>query len=372
MLGLYIHIPFCKKICPYCDFCKTVSNEERQYNYIEALLKELKLKNLKNYKFDTVYIGGGTPSSLDTKLLDNFLKELNKFLDFKKVKEFTIETNPNDLDEDFIKIIANNNINRVSIGVQTFNPKLQKIIDRYINIEDLYTKIELLNKYNINNVNVDMIYAIPTQTIEDLKFDLEILSKLKIEHISYYSLILEEKTIFNYLYKNNKLQLVDENDEVKMFHYICNYLNKYGFKRYETSNFSKKNFQSIHNLIYWNCDEYLSLGASGSSYFENKRFTTTSNISKYIFNINRNIIELDEEIILTKEEQMNEEIILGLRKTKGINIIKFYNKYNVSIYDKFSSIRQLLDEGLLKLKNNRIYIPQKYIYITNHIILRII
>ena len=196
MLGLYIHIPFCHSICPYCDFCKSVSNENRQKEYVKALCTELKIKNINNYSFNTVYIGGGTPSSISLKLLETLLESLTKTIDVNKLIEFTIEVNPQDINEELVKILSKYHITRVSIGVQTFVPKLQKLINRFITEEELNKKINLLNNYQINNINVDLMYAIPSQTLEDVDIDLSIVTKLNITHISYYSLILEEHTIF--------------------------------------------------------------------------------------------------------------------------------------------------------------------------------
>ena len=372
MLGLYIHIPFCHSICPYCDFCKSVSNENRQKEYVKALCTELKIKNINNYSFNTVYIGGGTPSSISLKLLETLLESLTKTIDVNKLIEFTIEVNPQDINEELVKILSKYHITRVSIGVQTFVPKLQKLINRFITEEELNKKINLLNNYQINNINVDLMYAIPSQTLEDVDIDLSIVTKLNITHISYYSLILEEHTIFYHLVKQNKLKLISEDLEAKMYHHICNILRKNKFNRYETSNFAKKGYRSIHNLIYWNCDEYLSLGASGSSYYNHCRFTTTNNINKYIQGINNHKVELDETINLSMQEEKKEAIILGLRKKQGIDINKFKQKFGISIFDAYPNINYLIEEGSLKLNYNHVYIPDKYVYITNHIILKII
>lgn len=372
MLGLYIHIPFCHSICPYCDFCKSVSNENKQKEYVKALCTEMKIKNIDNYSFNTVYIGGGTPSSLPLKLLEILLEELNKTINLKNLKEFTIEVNPQDINEELVKLFSKYHITRVSIGVQTFVPKLQNLINRFITKEELIEKIRLLNQYQITNINIDLIYAIPTQNMKDVDYDLSIVTKLNISHISYYSLILEEHTVFYHLYKQKKLHLISEDLEAKMYHHICNFLKKNKFNRYETSNFSKKGYRSIHNLIYWNCDEYLSLGASGSSYYNHCRFTTTYNINNYIKGAEINKIELEEKNELSQQDEEHEMIILGLRKRNGINIKKFYQKFARTIFDAFPNINHLIEEGSLKLNNNQLYIPDKYVYITNHIILKII
>ena len=372
MLGLYIHIPFCDNVCPYCDFTKTVSTNKRKTLYIEALSREMKLKNLGNYTFNCIYIGGGSPSSLDISLLDKMFTNLSSYIPLESLDEFTIECNPKDITEEFVKLISKYHISRVSIGVQTLNSRLQKVINRFVTFDELKEKINLLRENGITNINLDMIYAIPTETLDDLKLDLVEILKLNVPHYSIYSLILEEKTIFYNLYKNQKLDLVDENTEYEMYKYVVNTLKNNGYNHYETSNFAKPGYESKHNLIYWNCDEYLALGAAASSYYNNQRTTNTKNISNYINSLNEYRIELEESEFISKNEQMDEEIILGLRKCNGINVSNFYEKFKVSIEERFPKIKDLIKEELLVLKDNHLFIPEEHFYISNHIIVKIL
>lgn len=372
MLGLYVHIPFCKKICPYCDFYKMVSNQDKKQNYIKGLSQEMKLKNLSDYSFDTVYIGGGTPSSLSLDLLEELFINLSNNINLDNLKEFTIEANPEDITEDFVKLIHQYNVSRVSIGTQTLNSRLQKLISREFSYEELKLKIKLLQKFDINNINLDLIYSIPGQTFEEFCDDLDKVISLDINHISAYSLILEEHTIFYHKYLKGDLKLNSEDLESKMYKQLIKKLTSNNFIHYEVSNFAKKGYQSLHNLIYWNCDEYVAIGVSASSYVNNIRQTNCKNMNKYLIGLSDNKIYLDEESYIDKEEAKKEWIILGLRKIKGIDKNKFALKFGENLKDAFLSIQPLINEGLLKENKNYLYIPKKYLYISNHILIKIL
>lgn len=374
MLGLYVHIPFCNQICPYCDFYKMVASNNLKKEVINALLEEMKLKNLGNYTFDTLYIGGGTPTSLDINLLELLLSGLNKYIKFTKLKEFTIEANPSDITIELIDLLKKYQISRISIGVQTFNSHLQKIIKREFDFEEFKRRVELLKNSGITNINFDLMYSIPSNDkhIEIIEEDFRLALSLKPTHLSVYSLILEKHTIFDYLYQKGKLQLVDEELEASLYELICKTLKKNNFIHYETSNFALKGYQSLHNLIYWNCDEYIAIGPSGSSYLNNYRFTTINNLKEYLKGIKEGKVLLLENNYIDEKERMHEEIILGLRKTKGISKNNFYQKYNLNIKDIFSEIDNLIDQHLLEEDEEFIFIPEKHFYISNYIINKIL
>lgn len=372
MLGLYIHIPFCNQICPYCDFYKMVASDKTKESLINALLQEMKLKNIDKYTFNSVYIGGGSPSCLNINLLNKLFFELNKYINLNNLEEFTIELNPNDITEELIALLKKYHISRVSIGVQTFNKKLQKIINRPFDKNILNYKIKKLRESGINNINLDMIYAIPSQTINEFEKDLDDAISLNPNHLSVYSLILEEHTIFYHLYTKGKLQLTDEETESQMYKLLCDKLKKNNFIHYETSNFSLKGYQSKHNLIYWNCDEYIAIGPAASSYFNNYRITNVNNMQEYIDYVNTNNENYLEKIFISKEEAMSEYVMLGLRLTSGLSKSKFYKKFNINIKDQFKEINKLLDEKLLIENDDFIFIPEDLFYISNYIITKII
>lgn len=370
MLGLYIHIPFCNQICPYCDFYKMVVTNKTKEKVLNALCEEMKIKKLHNYSFDCVYIGGGTPSSLDIKQLDFLLTQLKQLINLKSIKEFTIEVNPNDITIEFIKLCKKYHINRISIGVQTFQKRLQQIIKRPFNYDDLKSKIDMFRNNQINNINLDLIYAIPTQSFNELDSDLNLAIKLNPEHLSVYSLILEEHTEFYYQFSKGNLKLIDEDLEASMYDHILTKLKMNNYEHYETSNFAKKGYQSKHNLIYWNCDEYIGIGPSAASYINNYRITNYANLEKYFKSL-KNEISL-EKTFISKEESMKEFIMLGLRKVEGISQKMFFEKFQIDLKKQFPMIIELIREGSLLEENEFIKIKEDYFYISNYFIKKII
>jgi oxygen-independent coproporphyrinogen-3 oxidase len=273
--SIYIHIPFCKKICNYCDFCKIYYDENTAEKYLESLKKEIESYSI-NGTYKTIYIGGGTPSSLSITLLEklfSYLKNIKLVDDY----EFTFECNIDDITEEKLRLLKDNRVNRLSIGVETINRDLQKFINRLHTKEEITNKITISKKY-FSNINIDLIYAIPGETLEILKEDLDFITNFNINHISLYSLIIEEHTK---LYIDN-VKPIDDNLDYEMYYYIINYLKEKGYKHYEVSNFAKEGYQSIHNLTYWNNNKYYGLGLGASGYINNTRYNNTRSITKYL------------------------------------------------------------------------------------------
>jgi len=350
----YIHIPFCNYICSYCDFCKVYYNKKFIKKYLKSLEIEIN-EFYKNEVLETLYIGGGTPSSLDVDELKYLFRILNKF-NLSKNIEFTFECNI-DITYEKLKVLYENKVNRISIGIQSVNEKNLKFLNRNHTKEEVIEKINLIKKIGFKNINVDLIYAIPNETLDDLKCDLDFLTSLDINHISTYSLMIEPNTK---LYIDN-VSNIDEDLDYKMYQYICNYLKNKNFNHYETSNFSK-NCNSIHNLTYWNNNHYYGFGVGASGYIDNIRYTNTRNLNKYLNNIYDRQIEIIDEKI-----NMQNEMILGLRKVDGVSLLKFKSKYNKEIEDVFN-IKKLLDDKKLIIENNFIKINPKYFYIQNQIL----
>lgn len=355
--ALYVHIPFCKQICSYCDFAKVIYQTNFVNDYFESLFFEL--ENLNNNKYDTIYIGGGTPSCLDNKLLVSLLEKLQKMLN--KNYEFSIESNVEDINETFLETIKRYGVNRLSIGIQTFNKAFISLCNRKHSKEQAINNVKLAFKY-IENINVDMIYGFPFQLLDDVKEDLEIVSSLPIKHISYYSLIIEENTVFYQRFKNleedNKLQ-------AKMYKYIYSYLKKQGFNRYEISNFAKTNYKCKHNLVYWHNMHYDAVGLNASGYVGDIRFTNTRNLTLY------NNKQYQKEIIkLTKEDKMFEEIMLYLRLDEGLNLDRFYKKYNVNFIERYNKIiKELEDKKLIKITKNKLKTTFKGSLLLNQVLI---
>lgn len=357
-MSIYIHIPFCASICTYCDFCKIYYNKKYIDKYLDSLEKEIN-ERYQGEKVKTIFIGGGTPTSLDNDELKRLL-EITKIFDTQETIEFTIESNVESITEDKLKIMKEYGVNRISIGVQSFNNQIIKILGRSHTKEEIYNKINLTKKY-FDNINIDLIYAV-TENIDIVKEDIDNILRLDISHISTYSLIIEDRTIL----KINNYQNIEEDIDYQMYKYIENILEDNNYIHYEISNYAKKGFESKHNLVYWNNEEYYGFGLSSTSFLNNLRRTNTKNIIKYLDNN-----YLDEENYEAKEIRIENEIMLGLRKVSGINLNTFKEKYNIEL-DELYDISNLLKEGYLIKENNHLKINKEYIYISNEILLKIL
>ena len=307
MESVYIHIPFCKNICSYCDFCKIYYDINVVNKYLDRLSEEIK-KKYRNEKIRTIYIGGGTPSSLNIEQLKK-LFSITRIFELTDNCEFTIEANISDINEDFLKLCFNNRVNRLSIGIETINSQFYKMLNRFNNKQDIRKKIELSKKY-FKNINIDLMYGFYDEKIQDLKNDLDFVIGLDIQHISIYSLIIEDHTEL-FL---NKIGKVSEELDSEMYYYIIDYLKKNGYNHYEISNFSREGYYSKHNLNYWNNLNYYGFGLSASGYIDNIRYSNTRSITNYL----KGKYLLIEEIIDDKTK-MEEEMICGLRKIAGVS-----------------------------------------------------
>lgn len=355
--SVYIHIPFCSSICSYCDFPKLYYNKCWIDKYLISLNKEIE-KRYKGEILDTIYIGGGTPSSLNLEELKKLFEILNKFK-LNKNYEFTIECNLENLTEEKLLFFKNNKVNRLSIGIQTFN---QKYLD-FLNRKTCDTKlIEYAKSIGFDNINVDLIYAIPNQTLEELDKDLDRFLELNINHISTYSLMIEPHTVLG----NNNIESINEELDYEMYKLICKKLKDNGYHHYEVSNFARNNYESKHNLTYWNNQEYYGFGMGASGYIKNIRYTNTKSITKYI---NGSYDYEQEEV--TRKLQMEYEMILGLRKMTGVNMLDFKDKYQKNIEEVYN-IEKLLKEGKLIKDNNNLKISDEYLYLSNEILINFV
>jgi len=280
----YIHIPFCEHICYYCDFNKVFLEGQPVDEYIDRLLKEIELTLQKHPTkiSDTIYIGGGTPTSLTAAQLDVLLAGIHRLLPTSTTKEFTIEANPGDLTEEKLHVIKHHGIHRLSMGVQTFNNRLLKKIGRKHSAEDVYDTIRLLEKNQFDNVSIDLIYALPGQTLEDFRDTLHRAIDLGLPHYSMYSLILENKTMFMNWVRQGRLELPSQEVESQMFEEAIEAMDKAGHRQYEVSNFATPGKESQHNLIYWNNENYFGFGAGASGYLNNVRYKNYGPIQHYL------------------------------------------------------------------------------------------
>lgn len=351
----YIHIPFCEKKCNYCSFC-SFSLIKKKNDYINALLKEVKFL-YKNEKLETIYFGGGTPSLLNSNDIKKILDELN----YDKNTEITLELNPHNITQSKLKEFKEIGINRLSIGLQSFDDELLKIIGRTHNSKEALFVTDEIKKIGFDNFSIDLIYGLPNQTLKKWRETLDYAIKINPKHISLYGLKIENGTYFKKFPPKN---LPDEDMQAKMYKLAIKKLNKL-FIHYEFSNFAKENkYISKHNSCYWKCQNYYGFGLSASGYIENKRYTNTFNFSDYINNPSAKNYQ-----ILTVEEQIEEEIFLGLRLLKGIDFNYINQKFNIDIYKKYKpEFDKNISQGLMKKTENGVKLTQIGILLSNEIL----
>ena len=356
MRAVYIHIPFCNSICSYCDFCKFLNYENWTEPYLNALKEEIK-EYYEGDEVKTLYIGGGTPSALKEEYIDKLFNILKVFK-LKKGAEITFECNVNDITEEKLLTLKKHNVNRLSIGVESFNKYNLKLLNRKHDKKQIFEKIALCKQYGFDNINVDLIYALPTEDMIVLMKDISYLLKLDVDHISTYSLIIENNTALH----NKKVKNIDEELDSKMYKYICKKLKKKGYIHYEVSNFAKEGKESKHNLTYWDNEEYYGFGCGAHGYINNMRYENTRSLTKYFEKEFRL-----EELLVSIQEEMENQVILGLRKLKGISISEFKEKYDKDIKEVFN-IEKALKLSYLEQKGDYLFIPEDKIYIMNEII----
>ncbi len=360
MKGLYIHIPFCQKICSYCDFCKVFYDVNWVNKYLKALESEIENYYLKE-EIKTIYIGGGTPSCLNAKQLEILFSLLKKF-SLNKMIEFTFECNLNDITPCLLTILKANHVNRLSIGIQRFQSKMLDLMGREHTYSMAKEKITLCREYGFDNINLDFMYALENDDEKKVFADLKLFVKLKPEHISCYSLIINEHTLLAV----NKIKPLDEEIEANIYKKIVKYLKRHGYNHYEISNFAKKGYECEHNLIYWHNNEYYGFGLGASGYIDKVRYTNTKNLLSYFQNDYRR-----EELILSKQEIMDNEVMLNLRLIKGLNRKEWLEKYHLPLEEAYP-IKPLLKNKELKQKKEYIFIPKDKLYVMNEILLKML
>ena len=353
-MSIYIHIPFCDTICSYCDFCKVFYNSKLVDDYLCALSHEIDMY-YKGEVINTLYIGGGTPSCLSIEQLYVLFDILSRF-NFSDDYEFSFECNIESINYDKLKFLYDHGVNRLSIGVQTFNLKFLKFLNRNHSSDLVVNRINMAKEIGFNNINIDLIYAIPGETLDDLNYDIDMFLDLGINHISCYSLILEEHTK---LYVDGVSNISEDLDR-DMYELICDRLSSNGFNHYEISNFSKSGFESKHNLVYWNNMHYYGFGCGASGYIDNVRYDNTRSLNKYI----KGEYRLNEDV-LDRNSIIENEFILGFRKINGINICDFNKKYGNIFNDV---VNKKIKEGKLINDGVNIFINPDYIYVSNSIL----
>ena len=376
-LGIYIHIPFCKQKCYYCDFVSFSNKKEYIEKYIETLKREIDSYDLSKYNITTIYIGGGTPSRIPSEKIQEILEKIRQKISENQTRwkniEITIELNTGTVDEEKIKKYKEIGINRLSIGLQSTNNKLLKEIGRIHTFEDFKDTYNTMKKVGFENINVDLMIGLPNQTISDVKDSLNEIIKLNPTHVSVYSLIVEENTKMEQLINNKELQLPDEELERQMYWYVKNTLELNGYNHYEISNFAKKGKESKHNLNCWEQKEYIGLGLAAYSYLNGIRYGNTSDIEKYI-NVQDflNSSELEEsgirvvDEVQSLEDKRKEYMLLGLRKIEGVSIQKFKEKFVENPIFLFrKELEKLVNEKLITIDGDCIRLTNKGLDLAN-------
>lgn len=350
-----------------------LSDEKTISKYIKYLEKEFILKQNYLNDIEHIFIGGGTPSAIGLDNLNVLFQTIKKYINMEKIKEFSIECNPKDISNEMLTLFNSNNINRISLGVQSLNKRKLKLLNRNHTKKDIIKALKIINDNKINNVNIDLMYGLPGDSFYKIKNDINTLKRFKNTHFSCYSLILEKKTMLYHKFQKGDFKPFDEDKEAKIYYKIQKYLNKNGYKQYETSNFCIPGYECQYNVNTWKNGRYLGIGANASYYIDNIRYTNIRNIKKYFEYLDNISTELYcEKYIVDKETEMYEEIMLGLRLKDGINIDEFNIKYNLDLFDEFKNINFLLKNNLLIFKDKRIFIPDDKMYIANSIINKIL
>ncbi len=374
-LGLYVHIPFCESKCDYCNFISFVVDDEVKNRYVTTLLKEIEMQSkfFNDYVVDTIYIGGGTPSVLKDGLISKVVKCLKKFFNVSKTAEISCEANPNSLTLNKLNEYKKCGINRLSIGLQSFNNKLLKLLNRVHNKNQFINAIKNAKSVGFKNINVDLLLGVPKQKLYDVKAELKFLVKNKIPHISAYGLIVEENTKLSKNLKNKVYALPSEKSSVKMYDYTNKFLKNHGINRYEVSNFSENGFVCRHNLKYWNMQEYLGLGLVSSSYVKNFRCENFTNLNKYFKAVNDGKLPIKSSHKQTRKDFIEEYIMLGLRTSEGISVQTLKSLTNCDLLKKKSKeIADLLNKKMIVINDNFLKATDFGFHFLNKIILDLI
>lgn len=365
-LEMYIHIPFCVQKCQYCDFLSGPSDQETKARYIEALLAEIQAaQDVETYEIVSVFIGGGTPSVLEAEAIASIMGAIQKKFYFSPEAEITIEANPGTVDLEKLKAYRRAGINRLSLGLQSTDPAELKMLGRIHTYEEFLLSYQWAREAGFHNINIDMMFAIPGQTGESWRSHLRQVAELKPEHISAYSLIIEEGTPF----AERELDLPDEDTEYQMYEDTAEILEEYGYHQYEISNYAKEGYACRHNIGYWRRTEYLGLGLGASSLYEGRRFSNTRDMKEYLEfsgNEERTRRDITE---LSRNDQIEEFMYLGLRMTEGISEIDFEQNFGQKLENIYGSVlKKYRETGFLEKVGTNWRFTRKGIHVSNHIL----
>ena len=369
-LGVYVHIPFCRSRCYYCDFISSCLKDDLDMEkYCKYVSKEISILSEKGFfddrEIDTLYFGGGTPSLLKTSYFRSILE--NKCLKLgKNLKEFTIEANPESINENLILDLKSYGLNRVSLGVQSLNDKSLKAINRVHLAKDVYKALQMLEKHNLS-ISVDLMIGLPYQDKNDIKFFIDEITKFNVNHMSVYMLQLEDGTTLKKMVDEKKIEILDDDTQVEFFNYASTLLKEKGFYRYEVSNFARKGFEAKHNLKYWELKDYLGLGLAAHSMIGNNRFYNVDNFDEYYNQLDKGELAHIPEEFMTEKSKEEEFVMLSFRLTQGVDLKKYKELFN---RDFLSYYRYIIEKNFkfLNINENFVSIKEEYLNTMNSIV----
>ncbi len=379
LAGIYVHIPFCLKKCSYCDFY-SLPVVTRKFGiideYLNSMVKEIELKasNYADTEIKTVYLGGGTPSLLNHRQFSLILNTIKINFKLATNAEITLEANPATMEEDQLQSFLDAGLNRLSLGVQSFSDSELSLLGRSHNVEQIIDTLDLISKLNIKNFNLDLIYGLPHQTLEQWLYNLEMATSFEPSHISTYLLQLDPKTPLGRKTIKGEVSMLDDESEWIMYNKGINLLEKKAYKQYEISNFSKQNYESRHNIIYWSAHEYLGLGAGAVTFLNGVRSINKPKIADYISYLAAGQVPPQETLeVMDKTQLVQDAIILGLRLTEGIHIDEFKHRFKVDLLSQYQKpITDSMDKKLLKLENGYLKLSKKGYFLSNQVLYQFI
>jgi oxygen-independent coproporphyrinogen-3 oxidase len=369
MLGCYIHIPFCDKICIYCDFAKEIADTPKKSAYLEALFYEMSLMKETLEKTDTIYIGGGTPTSLNHEQLRSLFSEIKKYVDPSTIKEFTLEANPNHLDQKTIEVLLEGGVNRLSLGVQSLSNQVLKTIGRQHDENQVYQVIKDLRAAGLKNFSVDVMFGLPGQTLPMLKKDLTALIDLKIPHMSIYALILEDHTPLKHKIQKGLLSLPSEDVEGDMFDFVLDAMEQAGYEHYEIANYSQKGYRSVHNPIYWRNEPYIGLGAGAHGRLNHERYEHHRSVKKYT----EAMLETGLDSLIKYEfDPIHDTLFMGLRMKDGVDIRALEKAHHFDFFKTYHTLEKHLNDGLLTFNDPILALTRKGMMFANEVLLTLL
>ena len=366
---IYLHIPFCKQKCSYCNFHFSTSFSLKD-EMLSAIKKEIQLRHneLENKTLKSLYFGGGTPSVLSVDEIKSLIDEIQKYFSFDNNIEITLESNPDDLNKNFLKELSQTEVNRLSIGTQSFYDEDLKLMNRAHNASEAESSIKRAQDFGLENISIDLIYGSPTSNFEIWKDNLSKTIELQVPHVSSYALTVEPKTALEKWIENGKIRSPEETEQNQEFYYMKDFLKDNGFDHYEISNFGKPGFHSKHNSAYWKSEPYLGIGPSAHSYNGHlERSWNIANNPIYIKNLNQNILPIEKEI-LTEKDRFNEMIMIGLRTIWGVDLNRINQNFSSEVIDYLNQeTKSKIESGILEIENNYLKIPEKHWFLADGI-----